>query len=97
MKNSFSTELVPQRDAASPPHQTIPEVHLPAAIRLGRRDGGGEVVDEATAVLRVFGGDDDGAAFQGDEVLKHGLAKLAGDPGQNERSAPLANCEHMKW
>ena len=37
-------------------HQTIPEVHLPAAFRLRHGDGGGEVVEEAAAVLRVLGG-----------------------------------------
>jgi hypothetical protein len=28
-------------------HQTTPEVHLPAAIRLRHGDGGGEVVEAA--------------------------------------------------
>ena len=55
------------------------------------------MVDAATTVLRVFGGDDDVAAFQGDEVLQRGLATLAGGPGQDKRTAPLANCEHSKW
>ena len=40
----------------SPPHQTIPKVHLPAGGGLRRGDGGGEVVEEEAAVLRALGG-----------------------------------------
>ena len=54
---------------ASPPHQTIAEVHLPAGLGLRDGDAGGEVIEEAAAVVGVLGGDDEAGAAQGDEVL----------------------------
>lgn len=68
----------------SPPHQTIPEVHLPAGVSLRHGDAGGEVVEEAAAVLGVLGGDDEAGSAQGDEVLEGGvefLADVAGEDG----------------
>lgn len=66
----------------SAPHQTIPEVHLPADLRLRHGDAGGEVVEETAAVGGVLGGDDEAGGAQGDEVLEGGIefpADVAGE------------------
>lgn len=95
--------MIPERDQdavnsldALPPHQTIPEVHLPAAFGLRRGDGGGEVVELSAAVLRVFGGDHETRAAEGDEVLQRGVETLADVSGQNGGGAPLAIGEDLE-
>lgn len=80
----------------SPPHQTIPEVHLPAGVSLRHGDAGGEVVEEAAAVVGVLGGDDEAGAAQGDEVLEGGVefpADIAGEDGGGEAFAVSEDLE----
>lgn len=74
----------------STPHQTIPEVHLPAGVGLGDGDAGGELVEVAAAVVGVFCGDDEASSTQGDEVLEGGIkfpADIAGEDGGGEAFA----------
>lgn len=54
------------------------------------------MVEEAAAVLRVLGGDDEARAAQGDEVLQRGVEPLADVSGENRRGAPLAIGEDLK-
>jgi len=54
------------------------------------------VVEEAAAVLRVFGGDDESGTAQGDEVLQRGVETLADVSRQNGGGAALAIGEDLK-
>ena len=80
----------------SPPHQTIPEVHLPAGFRFGHGDAGGEVVKEAAAVVGVLGGDDEGSGAQGDEVLEGGVEFPADVAGENGGGAAFPVGEDLE-
>ena len=54
------------------------------------------MVEEAAAVLRVLGGDDEARTAQGDEVLEGGIETLADVSGQNGGGAALAIGEDLK-
>jgi len=67
----------------STPHQTIPEVHFPAAFRLGHGDAGSEAVEETAAVLRVLLRHNQTGTTERDEVLEGTVETLADVPGQS--------------